>query len=174
MIDDTRVTLKLLTSPLTFWTLDEIKNSAHNKVKREDWTDRKREKVGQLCPSTETGAVQGWAMVDSCCQLCSLIKQSMTASSRKPRVLSEEVTEQDHTSSRYPSLNYPRLGIELASILAIITWFWRMCCIGNTGTGRKSLKMSHFNLRLVKAIPDLPARIFLYTLPAFDYFFLLL
>ena len=65
----TRVTLKLLILPLTFWTLDEIENSAHSKVKTEDWTGRKREKVGQLCPSTETGAVQGWAMVDSGCQL---------------------------------------------------------------------------------------------------------
>ena len=64
--------LKLLTPlppPLAFWTLNEIKNSAHSKGKREDWTGGNREKVGQLCPSTETGAVQGWAMVDSWCQL---------------------------------------------------------------------------------------------------------
>ena len=45
------------------------KNSAHSKMKREDWTGTKKEKVGQLCPSTETGVVQGWAMVDSWCQL---------------------------------------------------------------------------------------------------------
>ena len=31
--------------------------------------------------------------------------------------------------------------------------------------------MSHFDLRRVKAIPDLHSRIFLYTLAAFDYFF---
>ena len=40
-------------------------------VKREDWTGRGREKVGQLSPSTETGAAQGWAMVDSWRQLYS-------------------------------------------------------------------------------------------------------
>ena len=54
---------------LAFWRLGAIENSAHSKVKREDWTDREREKVGQLCPSTETGTVQGWAMVDSRCHL---------------------------------------------------------------------------------------------------------
>ena len=52
-----------------FWILGETKTSAHDKVKRADWTGWKREKVGQLCPSTETGAVQGWAMVESRCQL---------------------------------------------------------------------------------------------------------
>ena len=31
--------------------------------------------------------------------------------------------------------------------------------------------MSHFDLRLFKAIPDLPSRIVFYTLAAFDYFF---
>ena len=46
-------------TPLAFWTLGEIKSSPHSKVKRGDRTGRKREKVGQLCPSTETGAVQG-------------------------------------------------------------------------------------------------------------------
>ena len=54
---------------LAFWTLDEIKNSAYSTVKREDWTGREKEKVGQLCPGTETGAVESWAMVDSWCQL---------------------------------------------------------------------------------------------------------
>ena len=34
----------------------------------------KREKVGQLCPSTETGTVQGWAMAES----SHLINQSTT------------------------------------------------------------------------------------------------
>ena len=67
----TRVTLKLLTPSSAFWTLGEIKNSTYGKVKREDWTDREREKVGQLCPTTETGAVQGWAMVESRRQLYS-------------------------------------------------------------------------------------------------------
>ena len=57
--------------------------SAHSKVKREDWTGGKREKVGQLCPSMGTGAVQGWAMVN-----CThAIKQSTTASWRKTIVL---------------------------------------------------------------------------------------
>ena len=31
--------------------------------------------------------------------------------------------------------------------------------------------MSHFDLRRLKAIPDLPSTIFFYTLAAFDYFF---
>ena len=65
-VNYTRVTSKLLTPPLAFWTLDEIKNFAHSKVKREGWTGRKREKVGQLRPSTETGAT----MVDSWRRLC--------------------------------------------------------------------------------------------------------
>ena len=62
-----RVTLKLL----TFWTLNEIKDSAFGKVKREDWLGRKSEQASQLCSSTETGVVQGWAVVNSWCQLCS-------------------------------------------------------------------------------------------------------
>ena len=56
---NTRVTLKIIHTPLAFWTLGEMKNPVHSKVKKEDWNGRKREKVGQLCPSTETGAVQG-------------------------------------------------------------------------------------------------------------------
>ena len=39
---------------LAFWTVDETKNSAHGKLKRKDWTGKKREKVGQVCPSTQT------------------------------------------------------------------------------------------------------------------------
>ena len=81
-----RVTKKLLTPPWPFWTLGDTdktlliakwrgktelvekwrgKAGLVEKVKRKDWTGRKREKVGQLCPSTETG----WALVDSWCQL---------------------------------------------------------------------------------------------------------
>ena len=65
----TRVTLKLWTPPRRFgyWAKRKILLS---QVKKEDWTGTKREKIGQLCPSTETGAVQGWAMVDNWCQLC--------------------------------------------------------------------------------------------------------
>ena len=62
---------EIIYTPLAFWRLGEIKNFAHSKVKREGWTGRKREKAGQLCPSTETGAVQDWVMVDSSCQLYS-------------------------------------------------------------------------------------------------------
>ena len=54
---------------LTFWTLDEMRNFPHSILKREGWTSREREKVGQLCPGTETGVVQGWAMVESRYQL---------------------------------------------------------------------------------------------------------
>ena len=63
-----RVILKLLTPPVVLDT-GRNKNSAHSKVKKEDWTGRKREKIGQLCPSTETGAVQAWAVVNRQCQL---------------------------------------------------------------------------------------------------------
>ena len=90
----------------------------------------------------------------------------MTAFSRKAKVLPKMVTELDLTKSRYPSLNYPKSRSELASVLAIITSFWRIRCIGNK---QESLKMSHFDL--LEAIPDLPSTIFFYTLPAFDYFF---
>ena len=101
--------------PWAFWTLGDTKNSAHSKVKREDWTGRKRGKVGQLCPSTETGLRAGlWSTVGANCT--HLINQSMTASSRKAIVRPKNVT-----STRYPSLNYPRSRIELASVLAIRT-----------------------------------------------------
>ena len=54
LINNTRATKKLLTPELAFWSMDETKNSAHGKVKREDWTGREKEKVGQLCPNAET------------------------------------------------------------------------------------------------------------------------
>ena len=41
-------------SSLAFWPLGEMEKFAHSKAKREDWNSRKREKVGQLFPSTET------------------------------------------------------------------------------------------------------------------------
>ena len=45
----------IIDTPFAFWTLEEMKNSAHNKLKRKDWTGWEREKVGQLCPSTDRG-----------------------------------------------------------------------------------------------------------------------
>ena len=48
---------EIIDTPLAFSTLGEVKSSARSKVKREDCTGRKREKVGQLCPSTETRAI---------------------------------------------------------------------------------------------------------------------
>ena len=124
----TRVTLKLLTPPWRFGHWANTKNSSHSKVKREDWTGRKREKLCQLGPSTETGTVQGWAMDDSWCNCAHSIKQSMTASSDKAIVLPKNLTELDPTTSRHPSWNYPRSRIESASILTIITQFWRIHC----------------------------------------------
>ena len=56
-------------TPLAFRPLDETKNFAVSKGKREDWKCLEKEKVVRLCSSTETGAVQGWAMVESRCQL---------------------------------------------------------------------------------------------------------
>ena len=117
---------EVLIRPLAFWILGEVKNSAHCKVKREDWNGGKREKVGQLCPSTETAGL--WSTAGANC--IHLIKQSMTALSGKAIVLPRNVPELDPTNSRYPSFNYPRWRIELASVLAIITSFWRIHCIG--------------------------------------------
>ena len=93
---------EIIDTQLVFWTLDEIKKSAHSKVKREDWFGKKREKVGQLCPSMETGTVQGKAGV-SCTHL---INQSMTASSHKAIVLPK---------------TFPNLILPIADILHWIT-----------------------------------------------------
>ena len=38
-------------------------------------------------------------------------------------------------------------------------------------TGRKSLKMSHFDSHRFRTIPDLPSRILFYSITAFDYLF---
>ena len=54
----------------------------------------------------------------------------MTASSGKSGSLPRNVLELDPINNRYPSLNYPRWRIELASALTIITYFWRIRCIG--------------------------------------------
>ena len=54
----------------------------------------------------------------------------MTASSGKAIVLPKNISKLDPTNNRYSSLNYPRSRIELASVLAIITSFWRIHCIG--------------------------------------------
>ena len=144
----TRAVKKILTRPFEFWTLSEIKNSAQRKVKREDWTGRKREKVGQLSPSTETGAIPGWAMVDS----THLIKQSMTGSSRQAVVVPKNVPETSHSNVRHRSFNYGRLLIEEASVLTHVSLFWRRRF---TKTARKSLKMSLLDLCRSRAISDL-------------------
>ena len=104
--------------PLAFWTLGKIKNSAHSKVKREEWNSRSREKVGQRCQRRrrEWFRTGPWLVPTEPI----LINQSMTASSRKAIVLLENVTELDPTNSRYPSLNYPKSRVELASFLAVI------------------------------------------------------
>ena len=54
----------------------------------------------------------------------------MTASSGKNSSLPKNVLESDPINGRHPSLNYPRWRIELASALTIITYFWRIRCIG--------------------------------------------
>ena len=139
-----------------------MKNFAHGKVKREDWNGRKREKVGQLCPSTETGTVQGWAMVNC----IHLIKQSMTASSRKATVLPKNVPELDPTNSRYPLLNYPKSRIELVSVLAII--------LKDTLYREKVGRVWKWVVLIrVGSKPFLTCfrQFFFYTLAALDYFF---
>ena len=110
--------MKSLARPLTFWTLGEIKNSAHSKVKREDWSGRKREKIGQLwvCDQARrpgrfrTGL---WSTVGVNC--AHLINQSMTASSRKAIVLLKNVSELDPTNSRNSSLPKIEDWISLSS-----------------------------------------------------------
>ena len=62
-----------------------------------------------------------WSTADVNCT--HLIKQSMTATLRKSMVLPENYPELDPTNSKYSSSNYPRLRIELASVLALITQF---------------------------------------------------
>ena len=107
-------------SPLVFWPLDGIKNLAHSKVKREDWTDKNREKNRSAVSKHGDRSASGlWLTAGANCT--HLIKQSMTASSHKAIVLPKKITDPDPTSARYPSLNYPRSRIELASVLAIIT-----------------------------------------------------
>ena len=67
---DTRRHSEIIGTPLAFWTLGEKwKILLTAKLRGKTELVEKREKVGQLCPSTETGAVQGRAMVDSWCQL---------------------------------------------------------------------------------------------------------
>ena len=123
----TSVTLIFLTPLLAFWTMSEIKTFCSLQSEERRLKCQKKKKVGQQCSSTETGAVQGWAMVN-----CTpLINQSTTASSCRAIVLPTNVLELDPTNGRYPSLNYPRSRIELALVLAIITQFWRIRCVGN-------------------------------------------
>ena len=94
----TRATLKLLTRPGVWDTGWNENILLIAKVKREDWTGRKREKVGQLCPSTEAGAVQGWATAGSWCQLYScnqsindcIIMYSNSLTKKRPRIGSNQ------------------------------------------------------------------------------------
>ena len=52
-----------------------------------------------------------------------LITQSTDTSSREAIGVPKIILEFDSTNRRYPSLNYPRPRIELASVLAIVTSF---------------------------------------------------
>ena len=126
---------EIIVTPLAFWTLDEIKHSAHSKMKREDWTGRKREKVGQLLAVSKHGDKSdsglGYGREHAGVNCTHLINQSMTASSRKATVLQKKVHELDPTNTKYSALNYPRSRIEMASVLAIMIQFWRIRCIGN-------------------------------------------
>ena len=106
-------------------------------------------------------------MVESRCQLHSFDQSindwTITWNRSPPKNLPEM-----EPNSRYSSLNYLRLRIELASVLAIKTLFWRIRCIGNRW--EESENESSDLLRF-KHFPDLPLRIVCYTLAAFDYFF---
>ena len=84
---------------LAFWTLGEVRNFVHGKVKRDDWTGRKREQVGQLRPITETGTDQAGLWLTAVVNCTHLIKQSTTAVSRKAIVLTENVVELDSITS---------------------------------------------------------------------------
>ena len=48
---------QIINAPWAFWAWGEIKNSSDSKVKREDWTGRNREKIGQRCPNTKTRTI---------------------------------------------------------------------------------------------------------------------
>ena len=92
----------------------------------------------------------------------------MSAASGEATVLAKNLPELDPTKSRYPSLNYTRSRIELASVLAVMTLFWRIHCIGNRGEESES---ESFWPVSVEGFPDLLSRIFFYTLATFGYFF---
>ena len=93
----------------------------------------------------------------------------MTASSPKAIVLPKKVTKLDPTSTRYPSLNYPRSRIELASVLAIVNLFWRKRCIGN----RKEMSENEslWSASVQSHAQRFAFESFFYTLVALDYFF---
>ena len=72
---NTRVTLILLTPPCRFGHWAKQKILLIEKWRGKTETGRKREKVGQLCPSTKTEAAQGWAMINCTHLLNQSIKQ---------------------------------------------------------------------------------------------------
>ena len=111
--------------------MSEIKHTAQSKGKRKielvkkernwvSWAQARRQDRFRAGPWSAAGA--------NCTHL---ITQSMTASWGKAIVLPERVVESDHTNSRCPSLHYPKSRIGLVAVLAIVTSFWRIRCIGN-------------------------------------------
>ena len=104
-------------------TLGATKNSAHSKEKREDLTGRKKEGRSAVSKHGDRGGSELGSDRQLVPTAPHSIKQSMTASSREAIDLPTNVPELDPTNSRYPSLNYPRSRIELASVLALIPSF---------------------------------------------------
>ena len=81
-----------------------------------------------------------------------LINQSVTEPSGKAIVLPKKVLESDPTNTRKSSLHYERWTVEWTSDLFTVILFWRRRCME---PGRKSLIISHFDLRHFNAVSDL-------------------
>ena len=90
----------------------------------------------------------------------------MAVSWRKAIVSPRDVPELDPTNSRCPSFNYPKSRIELASVLSIITWFWRIRCIWSR---KEESENDSFWSASFLSNSWLALRIFFCTLTAFDY-----
>ena len=88
----------LLTLP---WRWQKKKKPAYGKVKREDWNGRKREKIGQMCSSTETRGCWTGLWSKSGVNCTALIKQSITEWSLKDSSIPKNVPTLDPTNSRY-------------------------------------------------------------------------
>ena len=136
-------------------------------MKREDWNGEEKRKSRVSCiQARREGRFRTGLWSTAGANGTHLINQSMDEPSRKNSSLPKNVTWNWiftksrclHWITQDRRLNQPRFCSSELNF-------------ERKGTGSKSLKMSHFDLRGLKAIPDLPSTIFFYTSTAFDYFF---